>query len=296
MLKKSFFATSLVAVALASNAPQACAFAGKTHAFAQGERQTTSIRKASAPSTQEVTPIEREPTTPRPRRTPPKPKPKSPTTTTTAAAPSEAAQSKVVRAVFDTLIDDIRRNDAAAVMNLFWNSQALIVFNYNGTVTKTWEQAKINRESLYTKIKDVKLEVRDPRVKMLGTNAAIVTYLWDQSRSLDGQQEKTTGRTTLVFQKIGADWKVVHAHVSPEQPDASLISPAERATEVVPAKTEETPANPPAQSEETPVKSTVKAEETPAAKPPAKTEETPAKPPAKKDEKQAKPAKPPVNL
>jgi hypothetical protein len=42
------------------------------------------------------------------------------------------------------------------------------MFNYNGSVTKGWDQVRENRKSSYPEIKDVKLDVRDVAVTMLG--------------------------------------------------------------------------------------------------------------------------------
>jgi ketosteroid isomerase-like protein len=147
-----------------------------------------------------------------------------------AQTPAEAAQSRAVRDAFDSLVDGIRRADAGAVSKLYWNSPQLSVFNNNGTVTKSWEQANSNRQSLYAKVSDVKLDVRDVRVKTLGVSGAVVTCLWDQSQTADGQPEHATGRLTVVYQKVGAEWKIVHTHTSPDRPDPSRLLPSERTT------------------------------------------------------------------
>ena len=175
----------------------------------------------------------------------PKPKPTPAPTRRAAQAPGEAAQARAVREAFDSLVDGIRRADAAAVAKLYWNSSQLTVFNNNGTVTKSWEQARSNRESLYAKVSDVKLDVRDVRVKTLGASGAVVTCLWEQSQTADGQPEHATGRLTIVYQKVGADWKIVHTHTSPDRPDPSRLLPSERTTPgdaATPAKP--TPAKP----------------------------------------------------
>ncbi|HLM57319.1 MAG TPA: nuclear transport factor 2 family protein [Pyrinomonadaceae bacterium] len=163
------------------------------------------------------------------------------TTPSPAASPAPAARARraattqrgsadlaAVRDAFDTLIDGIRKADAAAVMGVYWNSPRLMLFNNNGTVTRGWEQVRSNRESLYARVKDVKLDVRDVDVKLLGPSAALVTCLWEQSQTADGQPERATGRLTLVFQKTGAKWAAVHAHTSPDRPDPSRILPSER--------------------------------------------------------------------
>jgi uncharacterized protein (TIGR02246 family) len=147
-----------------------------------------------------------------------------------AQTPADGAQARAVREAFDSLVDGIRRADAGAVAKLYWNSPQLTVFNNNGTVTKSWEQARSNRESLYAKVSDVKLDVRDVRVKTLGPSGALVTCLWEQTQTADGQPEHATGRLSIVYQKVGAEWKIVHTHTSPDRPDPSRLLPSERTT------------------------------------------------------------------
>lgn len=158
----------------------------------------------------------------------------TPARTTTrrgTASSTDSAEARAVRDAFDSLVDGIRKADAKAVMALYWNSPQLSLFNNNGTVTRGFEQARSNRESLYSKVSDVKLDVKDVRVKTLGLTAAIVTCLWEQTQTADGQPEHATGRLTVVYQKVGADWKIVHTHTSPDHPSPSNLLPSERTAE-----------------------------------------------------------------
>ena len=112
----------------------------------------------------------------------------------------------------------------------YWNSSTLVLFNYNGTVTKGWDQLKKNRESSFPQSKDVKLEIRDRHVTMLGRDGAVVTCLWTQAQTFNGQPDSASGRMTLVFKRVGTEWKAVHLHTSPDKPDASRIPPSEQPT------------------------------------------------------------------
>lgn len=207
MIKRLFFGAAL-AVAMSAAAFAQNGAAGSTGVGRVGGGQ--------APARTTPTPAQ----TPAPART-----------TRRGAAPAAGdAQSRAVRDAFDSLVDGIRKADAAAVMALYWNSPQLSVFNNNGTVTRTWEQVRSNRESLYSKVSDVKLEVRDVRVKTLGPTAALVTCFWEQTQTADGQPEHATGRLTVVYQKVGADWKIVHTHTSPDRPSPSNLLPSERTT------------------------------------------------------------------
>jgi ketosteroid isomerase-like protein len=151
-----------------------------------------------------------------------KPAPSPPSVKRTNTPESE------VLAAFDKLIGGLVHTNVAEVTGAYWNSPRLILFNYNGSVTKGWEQMRQNRESAYRDIKDVKLDVRDRHVEMLGSDGALVTCLWTQSQTYKGAPDSASGRMTLVFKRVGNQWKAVHLHTSPDKPDASRIPASEQ--------------------------------------------------------------------
>jgi ketosteroid isomerase-like protein len=137
-----------------------------------------------------------------------------------AAADAKPDPTKPVRDTFERLLEGIRQVDAAKVMGVYDNSSRTLFFNNNGTVTLGWDTMKNNRESSYAKTKDVSLEVKGVRVEMLGAGAAYVSCTWTHSQVYDGKLETAAGRMTLIFKRIGKDWKVVHLHTSPSTPAA----------------------------------------------------------------------------
>jgi ketosteroid isomerase-like protein len=149
--------------------------------------------------------------------------PKKPATTGPQAPGSEG-----VLAAFNALLDGIRHANVNEVMAVYWNNPQLNMFNYNGTVTKSWEQVRKNRESSYPEIKDVKLDVRDVSVAMLGTIGAVVTCQWTQSQTYKGAPETVSGRMTLVFKRANNAWKAIHLHSSPDNPNPAVIPPSEQ--------------------------------------------------------------------
>ena len=85
-----------------------------------------------------------------------------------------------------------------------------------------------NREASYPDAKDVKLDIRDYHMQMLGRDGAVVTCLWTQSQTFKGQPDTASGRMTLVFKRTGNDWKAVHLHTSADKPDASRVPASEQ--------------------------------------------------------------------
>jgi ketosteroid isomerase-like protein len=200
-------------------------FASLALAFAQNNN-TTSPSSRTRTVDANPTPTPRTVTkSGKPEASPSPATPKRSTTTTTAAGPSAA-----VLAAFEKIIEGVRRANVDMATDGYWNSSALILFNYNGTVTRGWEQMRSNREASYPEMKDVKLEVRDRHVIMLGRDGAVVTCLWTQNQTFRGQPDSATGRMTLVFKRVGTEWKAVHLHTSPDNPDATRIPASEKPT------------------------------------------------------------------
>lgn len=175
-------------------------------------------------------------TTTRTRTVEPKPSP-TPKSTGTAAAsqrpkasPTPAAPSTGVLAAFDKIVEGIRRSNVDMYTSGYWNSSNLVLFNYNGTVTKGWDQLRKNRGSSFPETKDVKLDIRDKHVQMLGRDGAVVMCQWTQSQTFNGQPDTASGRMTLVFKRVGAEWKAVHLHTSPDKPDATRVPASEQSS------------------------------------------------------------------
>ncbi len=129
--------------------------------------------------------------------------------------------TKPVREVFDRLVEGIKQADVEKVMSIYNKSEDILFFNNNGSVTRGWETMKKNREASYAKASNVSLDVTGVKIEMLGTNSAYLTCKWKQMQEYDGKVETASGRMTLVFKLIGKQWKVIHLHTSPDNPDAN---------------------------------------------------------------------------
>jgi ketosteroid isomerase-like protein len=202
------------------------ALASASFAFAQNTNSSTT---APSTRTRTVAPKSTPKPTPRPvtksndsEAAPVTQKPK------TSQAAGQVAPSSAVLAAFNSLLDGIRHADVKAATGAYQKTPRLVLFNYNGSVTRGWDQLKQNREASYPEMKDVKLDVRDLRVTMLGRDAALITCLWTQSLTFRGTPETDSGRMTIVFRKVGKDWKAIHLHTSPDRPDPSRIPASEQ--------------------------------------------------------------------
>jgi len=207
--------------ALAQNSNSSQTVRPRTTAAPSSTSKTTDSQKATdvqQPSTVKAVP----------RHTETKPK----------VVTAETPGSQSVVAAFNSLINGIRHADVKAVTSVYLDSPRLILFNGNGTVTRGWDQMRRNRESSYPDMKDVKLDIRDLSITMLGRDGAVVSCLWTQSQTFKGTPETATGRMTLVFKRVGRDWKAIHLHTSPDRPDPSRILPSEQQPAATPAATQ----------------------------------------------------------
>lgn len=196
-----------------------------TTAFAQNTNSSTTMRPRTTNTNQAPAQTERPTDTSKPAATSTAPRPTQNKPVITATQP---AGSTEVIAAFNALLDGIRRANVNAVTSVYWNSPRLILFNNNGTVTRSWEQMRKNRESSYPDLKDVKLEVKEVSITMLGRDGALVSCLWTQSQRYKDTPETASGRMTLVFKRIGKVWKAVHLHTSPDRQDPSRVLPSEQ--------------------------------------------------------------------
>ena len=155
----------------------------------------------------------------------------------TGAAAAKPDPTKPVRDAFERLTEGIRQVDVNKLMSVYDNSERTLFFNNNGSVTMGWTQMKENRTSSYAKTKNVTLETTGVRVEMLSPMSAYVSFKWKQTQEYDGKLESASGRTTLVFKKIGKDWKIVHAHTSPDNaPPNRPVFDSEREKPATPEK------------------------------------------------------------
>lgn len=202
MLKKILLVALFVATSAAVNLAQV---ATPTPTPAIKTTKTTTTKTTTTPVTTEIVPATT--TT----------KVVTASTVTTAQTPDQ----KAVRAVFNRLIEGIEKSDVEMVMSVYQNSRTTLYFNNNGSVTRGYEQDKANREARYPKITNAVLTPTNVVVEMLGAGGAVLTCQWSQSQEFEGKPEIATGRMTLVFKKVGKDWKIVHLHTSPDNPAAT---------------------------------------------------------------------------
>jgi hypothetical protein len=85
-------------------------------------------------------------------------------------------------------------------------------------IARRWMRGRPAIEGYFSQLKDT---VSDVRSRMSDVqedawdDAGLVTFVLDQTYTLDGQQQTISAPTSIVFRRRGSDWKIVLIHTVP---------------------------------------------------------------------------------
>ena len=90
-------------------------------------------------------------------------------------------------------------------------------------IARRWIRGRSAIEGYLSQLKDTVSDVRsrmsDVQEDAWG-DAGLVTFVLDQTYTLDGQQQTISAPTSIVFRRRGSDWKIVLIHTVPLPEDA----------------------------------------------------------------------------
>ena len=85
-------------------------------------------------------------------------------------------------------------------------------------IARGWMRGRPAIERYLSQLKDTVSDVRsrmsDVQEDAWG-DAGLVTFVLDQTYTLDGQQQTISAPTSIVFRRRGSDWKIVLIHTVP---------------------------------------------------------------------------------
>ena len=85
-------------------------------------------------------------------------------------------------------------------------------------IARRWMRGRPAIEGYFSQLKDTVSDVRsrmsDIEEDAWG-DAGLVTFVLDQTYTLDGQQQTISAPTSIVFRRRGSDWKIVLIHTVP---------------------------------------------------------------------------------
>lgn len=102
---------------------------------------------------------------------------------------------------------------------------AVFVSGYWAPPIFGWSNYLLTYQQQRARMQQVRLDRVNTFVKVSGA-VAWACYQWDFSGSVDGQAMKSRGQTTLVLEKRGDRWLIVHNHTSVAQDVPATPQPA----------------------------------------------------------------------
>ena len=132
-----------------------------------------------------------------------------------AVAPSPTDQ---VNAVVDALTRGCAARDPIAVMSHFVKTpgDALVVFDIAPPLEDIGYESNLAKLRAFFGGLDgpIVLEWRDRKVTVDHNHAFVIAHLYFAATSKSGAKIEQQARSTLVLQRIGGDWLIVHEHDS----------------------------------------------------------------------------------
>jgi ketosteroid isomerase-like protein len=144
-----------------------------------------------------------------------------------------AAQNPVPlppKALSDEIDDDIGQMLAAfqvgnvEMMHKYYADNATFVSGGYEPPVVGWQNYAPLYERERAVFQGMQLVRRNTFVFAIG-DVAWATYEWEFDSTLNGQAYSARGQTTLIFNKVGANWLIVHNHTSEICPDAQVAPP-----------------------------------------------------------------------
>ena len=119
------------------------------------------------------------------------------------------SEAKRIEKLLSRQVDCWNREDIEGFMATYWHSGQL-TFSSGGKTTRGWQETLDQYKKSYPAGSMGTLHFDRLEVELLSEQVALVLGHWH----LDDQGKKKDGNFSLVFKKIGGQWKIVHDHSS----------------------------------------------------------------------------------
>lgn len=114
-----------------------------------------------------------------------------------------------IRKIMDEQVNAWNQGNFDGFMAGYWKSEAL-TFQSGNTRRRGWKSLLAMYKKNYAGEKRGHLEFTDIEMKVLTKELILVLGRWNVTR----KEETKKGLFTLIFRKIGNDWKIIHDHSS----------------------------------------------------------------------------------
>lgn len=117
--------------------------------------------------------------------------------------------AKTIQTIMDRQVNAWNEGNIDGFMEGYWKSGEF-TFQGGKKRLKGWETLRAMYKKNYAGEKMGKLQFSDVKMKPLGKDYVLVLARWQ----VTGKEEVKEGMFTLIFQRFGKDWKIIHDHSS----------------------------------------------------------------------------------
>ncbi len=121
-----------------------------------------------------------------------------------------------LRRVVDSIANDVMTANIEGLQDIHLKSDKFTKFGPRSFDRQDVESTNESEAAFFSSVSNMNYEVKDLKVDVFG-DIGIVTYYPHVSFERDGQENRASGRQTLVFLKTEAGWKIVHEHGTGKQ-------------------------------------------------------------------------------
>src|SRR5437773_8738933 len=161
----------------------------------------------------------------------------------TAQQPSAATVRTEVLQAVRAYVDAINKADAAALTEMY-SREAGVTSVGDGQITRGWDAIRSIADSIAGAEGKYKVATGSIDVTPLGPGHALALTSTILTVKSGDQEVQLRGAMTLVFKKIGAEWKIIHDHTSTVTPTSASGGGGAAAPAPRPAPTERAAAAP----------------------------------------------------
>lgn len=134
------------------------------------------------------------------------------------SAQTAASETEAEAAIADTALDLSREwldawNELDADRMLQFYDEELLYY-WKGR-PMTYEQFKGALLEYIIPNESYSIEMTDPHVQLLGSDAAVVAFNWRDKAEPGGEAPSAKAAVSLIFNRHNGEWKIVHIHESP---------------------------------------------------------------------------------
>lgn len=119
-----------------------------------------------------------------------------------------------IKKTMTAIMQSIQEKDADKLISFHAYGPKFTEFKDGKARTGSAENEEYER-GLVDAISTFDYDLNDLKIDVLGNDVGKVTFHGDFRPTIDGQMQQILSQATLIFVRVGKEWKIIHEHLSP---------------------------------------------------------------------------------